>query len=113
RINPETNAVEASWEVSSTNFLYKLCLNKTKDTLYFLNDNIYRMSISDNALPTSAFIEKGSKSFYGMGVNPNDYTIYTTDALDYTQKANVYIFKSNGTELKNFKAGVVANGFYF
>lgn len=113
RINPETNAVEASWEVSNTNFSYKLCLNKTKDTLYFLNDNIYRMSISDNALPTSTFIEKGSKSFYGMGVNPNDYTIYATDALDYTQKANVYIFNSNGTELKNFKAGVVANGFYF
>lgn len=114
RINPETNTVELSLEVSNNPyFSSRLCLNKTKDTLFYLNTNIYKMSINDTALPTSAIVNAGTKNFYGMGINPNDYTIYTTDALDYIQKANVYIYKSNGTELKNFKAGIIANGFYF
>lgn len=114
RINTQTHfVVELSLNVSNTYYSSKLCLNKTKDTLYYLNTNIYRMSINDNTLPTSALINAGSKNFYGLGVNPNDYNIYATDALDYIQKANVYVYSSKGVELKNFKAGISANGFYF
>jgi hypothetical protein len=91
----------------------ELCLNKTKDTLYFLNNGIYKMAISDQNLPASAFVEKGNKNFYGLGVDQNTGKIYAADALDYVQRSNVCVYDSKGNQLTVFKAGINANGFYF
>ena len=113
KINAVTNQVEAFIGFGANELPNNLCLNKTRDTLYYLNDGIFRMKISDNTLPSSAFIDKGSKNFYGIGINPNDYTIYAADAVDYTQRSNIYIFDVNGTQKSFFKAGIISNGFYF
>lgn len=90
-----------------------LCLNKTKDTLYYLNNGVFRLSITDTQLPQNALISAGSKLFYGLGINPNNYNIYIADAIDYVQKSNIFIYNTSGTLLHNFKAGINANGFYF
>lgn len=113
RINPLSHEVELSLDFPAGEKVDNLCLNKTKDTLYFLNGHIFRMSISSATLPPAAFVDKGSKNFYGLGVNPNDYTIYASDAIDYSQKSQIYIYTSGGVESTTFKAGIVSNGFYF
>ncbi|MBA3679638.1 MAG: hypothetical protein H0W73_00390 [Bacteroidetes bacterium] len=113
RINAVTNQVETSFTFGSTESPGTLKLNKTKDTLYFLKGGIYRMAITDANLPASEFISKGTKNFYGLGINPNDHTIYAADALDFNSRSNIYIYNSNGSAKKNFKAGLNSNGFYF
>jgi hypothetical protein len=113
RINPIANQIEASFSFNNGDAPRNLCLNKTKDTLYFLNNDVYRMAISEINLPSSSFINKGNKNFYGLGINPNDYNIYAADALDYSQKSNIYVFDSYGNQKLVFKAGINANGFYF
>ena len=113
RINPLTNQVELNLTFGNSDAPGYLCLNKTRDTLYYINNSIYRMPISDNALATNALILNGTKNFYGMRVNPNDYSIYAADALDYSQRSNIYIFDSKGNQKNVFKAGINANGFYF
>ncbi len=113
KINPVTNSVESDFVFSTGDSPNNLCLNKTKDTLYFLNKGIYKMPINATAIPNAAIIDNGNKNFYGLGINPNDFTIYVSDALDYIQKSNVYIFDANGNQKSFFKAGINANGFYF
>jgi hypothetical protein len=113
RIDPVTNLVEATYQFPTNNSPNSLCLNKTKDTLYYLNGGVFRMAISSTVLPATEFIAKGTKNFYGLGVDPNDYTIYAADALDYVQKSTIYVFDANGNQKLNFKAGINANGFYF
>lgn len=113
RIDPVTNQVEISYQFGINDAPNSLCLNKTKDTLYYLNGGIYKMSVASGTLPVSEFIAKGTKNFYGLGINPNDYTLYAADALDYVQKSNIYIYDANGNQKKYFKAGINANGFYF
>jgi len=113
KINALTGEIEFSAPFNSATTPSNLCLNKTKDTLYFLNSGVFRMAVNQTVLPVTPFIEKGNKNFYGLGVNPTDYTIYVADALDYSQKSNVYIYTSMGEETRFFKAGVNANGFYF
>lgn len=113
RINALSHQVEVSLSFNMNELPGNLCLNKTKDTLYFLNNDIFRMPVSSNALPASAFVSKGSRNFYGLGVNPNDYTVYAADALDYSQKSNIYIFNTDGSQRTVFKAGLIANSFYF
>ncbi len=113
RIDPVTNIVEATYQFPTNNSPNSLCLNKTKDTLYFLNGGVFKMAINSQALPATAFIANGTKNFYGLGINPNDFSIYVADALDYVQRSTIYIFDANGNQKSYFKAGINANGFYF
>lgn len=113
RINPLSGQVESVFIFGSADAPANLCLNRTKDTLYFLNKGICRMPVAATGLPLSPWVSSGTKNFYGLGVNPNDYTVYAADALDYNQRSNIYIFDAQGHQKAVFKSGINANGFYF
>jgi DNA-binding beta-propeller fold protein YncE len=113
RINPLSLQVEKTMNFPSGAYPNSLCLNRGKDTLYYLDNGICRLSVSDFSLPSAPLVAKGSKNFYGLGVNPNDYCIYAADVLDYTQRSNVYVYDANGNQKFFFKAGINSNGFYF
>ena len=113
KINPATHQIENSFVFQNNESPNYLCFNKTKDTLYYVNTDIYRMHISSNNLPTNYFIQKGIKNFYGLGINPNDYNVYISDPMGFTQKSNIYIYNSNGTQLSVFKTDIGSNSFYF
>lgn len=113
RINPITLQIEQSLNFNSGDSPYKLCINKTHDTLYYLNNGVHQYLISSTTLPSSPLINQGLKFFYGLGVNPKDYTIYVSDAIDYVQKSTIEIYKPNGSFITNFKAGIISNGFMF
>jgi DNA-binding beta-propeller fold protein YncE len=113
RINPVTLQVEQSLNFVNTDSPNKLCINKTRDTLYYLNNGVYQFPIISSALPASPLINQGSKLYYGLGVNPKDYSIYVADAIDYVQKSKIEIYKPNGSYISNFNAGIISNGFMF
>ncbi len=113
KINPISNQIEFSINFNLNDAPNHLCFNKTKDTLYYLNNNIFKMNINDVSLPSNPIILKGNKNFYGLGINPNDYTIYACDAQDYISKSTIYIYDVNGNQKSFFKAGLISNGFYF
>ena len=112
-INPLSNKTETEFIFGNGNSPNNLTINSTKDTLYFIDDGIYRMPVTDKALPSNVFIPKAGKNFYGLGVNPNNGEIYVADVLDYSQKSNIYIYHPNGNQKAQFKAGIISNGFYF
>jgi hypothetical protein len=113
RIDPVKLQVEKVYTFSAGESPWNLCINKASDTLYFLNGGIFRMGVTDAAIPTDPFIAQGSRNYYGLGVNPNDYKIYAADALDYSQRSAVYIFSAKGTQTGFFNAGINSNSFYF
>lgn len=113
RINPVNLQIEQQFNFNAGESPNKLCINKTKDTLYFLNNGIYQFLISSSTLPSNALIAQGSKLYYGLGINPKDYTIYVSDAIDYVQKSKIEIYKPNGNFITNFNAGIISNGFCF
>lgn len=112
KIDPITNKVEAVFLFPKTDSPGSLCMNRLKDTLYFLNKGICRMAVTDIVLPQSPFIPANIKNFYGLGINSDNF-IYAADALDYTQRSNIYIYNASGVEQSFFKAGIISNGFYF
>jgi len=114
RINPITNQVEQSFQFSNLNDVpWRLDINRSNDTLYFINGSVFQMSITSESLPGSAFIEKGSHNFYGIGIDPSSGEIYISDAIDYVQRGIVYRYKSDGTLLGSFQAGIIPGEFYF
>ncbi len=114
RIDPVTLNVEASLQFGSTDSPGSLCINATKDTLYFLNKNVYRLPINSTTLPGSAFITSSALNiFYGLAVSDKDYNVYLSDAIDYTQQSSILVYSPNGTLKTSFKAGINASNFYF
>lgn len=113
RINPITLQIELSLNFNAGENPNRLCFNKTRDTLYYLNNGVHQFLISSTSLPSNPLINKGSKTYYGLGINPKDYTIYVADAIDYLQKSTIEIYKPNGSFIVNFKAGDISNGFMF
>jgi hypothetical protein len=113
KINPDNHQVEWS-SLFTSGHPNNLNINPTRDTLYFLHTGgIYRMSVNSTSLPQGAWISSGTKNFYGMRVNPASGNIYVADAKDYIQKSDIYIFKSNGQVIGNFKAGIISGDFCF
>lgn len=113
RINPVTLQTELSLSFNLTDNANHLRINKSRDTLYYLNKGIHRFLISDSQLPSSPLVNQGSKVYYGLGVNPKDYTIYVSDAIDYVQKSKIEVYKPDGTLKSSFTAGIISNGFVF
>lgn len=113
RINPISLQVEASYNFSSSDSPNNLCINKTKDTLYYLNKGVYQLPITYNQLPPYPIVNQGSKIFYGLGINPKDYTIYVSDAINYVQKSKIEIYDITGSLKNSFNAGIISNSFMF
>lgn len=113
RINPLTLQTELSLSFGSSDNASHLRINKTRDTLYYLNNGICRFLISDTQLPSAPIVNQGSKIFYGLGVNPKDYCLYASDAIDYVQKSKIEIYRPDGSFKTSFAAGIISNGFVF
>jgi len=113
KVNPVSLSIEQSLIFSAIDSPWRLCLNKTRDTLYYLNKGVCMFPILNTQLPVSPIIAQGSKIYYGLGINPKDYSIYVSDAIDYVQKSKVEVYNTNGSLIKNFNAGIISNGFVF
>jgi hypothetical protein len=70
------------------------------------------MNITDNQLPSNAFITNNSNNFYALYYNNYDQHLYISDAMDYVQNSTIYRYNSNGQLIHTFKAGINASGFW-
>ena len=117
RIDPETRTVEKIFIMNADHWPSELTINSGKDTIYYINRDVWRMSVVDGSLPATPFITakdgKGTKLFYSLGVNPANSEIYVGDAIDHVQNGVVYRFSSDATPLDTMKVGIIPGFFYF
>jgi DNA-binding beta-propeller fold protein YncE len=113
RINPITLSIELSLTFGETDRPWRLRFNKTRDTLFYLNRGVYTFPIANSQLNMNPIISQGSKLYYGLNINTNNYTIYVSDAIDYVQKSKIEIYDGRGSFIKSFNAGIISNGFIF
>lgn len=111
RINPITLQIELNLNFGLSDSPHNLCINKTRDTLYYLNKGICKFPITSNQVSV-AYIKQGS-IYYGIGINSKDYTIYVSDVLGFAQKSTIEVYNVNGNFKTSFKAGMGSNGFVF
>ena len=121
RLNPENLAVEQLFELglntsgSATRSASRLKINEQGDTLYWIDEGVWRMSVDATELPTEPFIKPLSGTqrclYYALGVAPESEEIYVGDAIDYQQRSVIYRFSREGELLDSFTAGVIAGDF--
>lgn len=112
-VNPETLQVERKMKFSKGNFVSSLCTNRDKDTIYYLNNGVYKMSIGDNTLPEKAFIPNDGGNLYALSVNPKPgfNMIAVSDAIDYKQNGKVLIYDFEGKKTDEFSVGICPGAF--
>ncbi len=114
RIDAATRSIEQTYTFPVGDHPSKLTLNGTRDTLYFLNRDVYRMSVSAAALPSAPFFTGDpTSSFYGLGVDPHTSEVYVADAIDYVQPGAVYRLSPKGEPVDTLRVGIVPGSFCF
>jgi hypothetical protein len=112
-INTSTQEVEKSWVFAATRQPFKLAMNGRKDSLYFIDKDVFVMPVNASGLPDVPLISSGQSHFYGIGIHPITSEIYVSDAIDYVQRSHITVYSASGSKKTEFKAGINANGFYF
>ena len=96
----------------TNNYPSSLAINANRDSIYFLNTDVYKISITDvNIGPP--FISSNSRQLYGMGLDIRSNQIFVADAIDYVQKGKVAVYSSGGNEMGSFDVGINPSGFCF
>lgn len=118
KVNLTTNTVISSIAYSdATKHLSNLVLSGS-DVYYTIDSDIYKMSTTATALPTTSAFSTTAQGVYGVySFAVHGGHIYVGDAGDYTHNGKVYVYAlsspSIGTLEKTFSVGVIPAGFYF
>ena len=118
RIDALSQRIELDIPLGTDQSNVQLALSSNKEVLYILNNDLYRMKVTDETFPSTPFIKapvsNGKSDFlYGVGVNPVNDEVYVADAIDYSQSGVVYRYSSQGQLLDQFRVGITPNHFAF
>ena len=113
-VNTTTDKIEKQFPFPS-NFLHPSCLqiNSTKDTVYFVNNDLWRMSIQSSGLPDTPFKLCNGRQIYKLGADQRNGKIFFTDVLDYQQKGYILQINPNGVPVDSCRADIIPGSFCF
>lgn len=107
KVDPITHQVVSDISLQTTqNSISVLTINSAGSTLYYLLGDLYRMPVSSSSGSSNSLVQQGTMTFYGLCADPSDETIYLSDAIDYNQNGSILRYKSDGSYLGTFKAGI-------
>lgn len=89
----------------------RLTTNGAKDRLYYtFQGGVYTLGINDAKLPTIPIIKR---SLYGLGIDPQDNTIYGGVSNAFSGAGKVFRYQSSGAPIDSFTVSVGPNSFLF
>ena len=110
-IDPDSFSVLNIFTFDKRDSPSELQLNGSGDTLYWINDDIWRMNIDATRLPLSPFIPFNDTKYYGLTVNPVNEEVYVADAIDFSQQGMIYRYSPYGEIIDQFYVGVTPGAF--
>lgn len=111
RIDAENFTIEKSFRFKLGDAPSEVQLNGTRDTLYWINKDIWRMAIGADRAPVRPFLEYKNTKYYGLTVNPANGEVYVADAIDYQQQGVIYRYSAKGEKIDEFYVGIIPGGF--
>jgi len=117
RIGPGETEAQVILSFSPGQRPSELKINGRGDTLYFINEDVFRYPVNGSAGPEliiqSPYEANGPYGFYGLGVDPVNSEIYVADAIDFVQRGVVYRYSSEGVPVDTIRAGIAPGEFCF
>lgn len=117
KIDAETREIERSFRFAQGDHPQSLCINPTKDTIYYLNRHVWKIAVSDTRLPIQPIIISKYTNIYGgfysLAIDPLNSEIYLGDAIDHSQNGIVSRYTPSGMLIDEFKVGISPGNFAF
>lgn len=110
-IDAETFKIEKQFRFNLGDAPSEVQLNGTRDMLYWINDDIWAMSVDDERVPIRPFLPSEGTIYYGLTVNPHNGDVYIADAIDYQQQGKIYRYSRNGELIDEFYVGIIPGAF--
>ena len=111
RIDAESFVIEKIFKFALGDSPSEIQINGTKDTVYWINDEVWAMSVDAERLPVRPFLPYDGTIYYGLSVNPRNGDVYVADAIDYVQPGKVYRYSAAGKKLDEFYVGITPGAF--
>lgn len=113
-INTVTDEIEKRFVFpSKLSYPSNLQINATKDTVYYLDNGIYRMGILSPVLSDKPFRPSNGRYIYKLGIDSGTGRIFYTDALDFQQRGYVLQVSSKGVPVDSSRADIIPGSFCF
>lgn len=111
RVDPETFSIEQTFSFAKGDAPSEVQINGRGDTLYWINDDIWSMSVDADRVPVRPFLDSRGTIYYGLTVDPKSDEVYIADAVDYTQQGKIYRYSARGELLDEFYVGIIPGAF--
>lgn len=111
RIDAATLTIEKQIQFRRNDTPRSLTLNGSRDTLYWINRDVWRMGVNDSRPPVRPFISERNTTYYNMTIDPERGDVYVADAIDYQQSGMIYRFTSQALPIDSFYVGVTPGAF--
>ena len=111
RIDAETFTIEKRFKFTLGDNPSEVQLNGAGDKLYWLNDDVWEMSVDADRLPVKPFLEYRETLYYGLTIDPTSGDVYVADAIDYQQQGKVYRYSQDRELLDEFYVGIIPGAF--
>ena len=111
RIDAESFKLEKQWKFAFGDAPSEVQLNGERDMIYWINDDIWEMSVEADTLPAEPFLKAHGTIYYGLTVSPYNGDIYIADAIDYQQQGMILRYSSNKELLDEFYVGIIPGAF--
>lgn len=111
-VDPSIEMVTKTIALNGSSYTNKMAFNEDKDSLYFLQNDVYKVAITATDLPTTPFLSGSSNSFYGLDYIADIKQVWLTDAKDFSQKGEVIRYSRSGNQMGSFACGISPNGFW-
>ena len=106
KINPLTNTKDTTIYLNDIhNSISRLSVNGNGTTLYYLMNHVFKMDIS--SFTRTNIIQQGTHTFYGLCIDPNDETIYVSDAGNYNSNGKLLRYNANLSAVGTYTVGVI------
>ena len=113
QIDPATRTIEKSFSLSADAKPSRLAINGTRDTLLFINDGIWKISVNQTTMSDRPFMSTANHLYYSLAIDPHTSELYLSDAIDYRQRGVIYRYTSQGARIDSFKTGITPGAFCF
>jgi DNA-binding beta-propeller fold protein YncE len=113
-INTSTGETEKRLTFSSK-LIYptSLQINKTRDTLYYIEGSLWKLGITASSLPDQSFVPSKGRLFYKLGIDPDNGLIFATNVIDYQQRGFLMKISPKGVVIDSMKADIIPGGLCF
>ena len=111
RIDPESMTIEQEFKFRRGDAPSEIQINGSLDTIYWINDDIWAMSVEAERVPVRPFLDSRGTIYYGLTVDPTNGDVYIADAIDYTQQGKIYRYSSDAELIDEFYVGIIPGAF--